>query len=159
VTHGHYAENGNYGGPSTTPWRAQPGSQTSQVSIADFLYAPGDLSMISMTGIPTVKLGSNLDFLNIEGPAIYHTVTSCKYPCAGQTGAAFPLADGETSQGRKLDFDSSELGIGLPAVGAASQLLNWDLPVTRQAGYRPGEVVTYYCRIHPFMRGAFEVTE
>jgi hypothetical protein len=158
VTHGHYPENGNYGGPSGS-WRAHRGSQTSQVAIADFVYAPGDLSMISMTGVPTVKLGSRLNFLNVEGPVIYHTVTSCKFPCLGQTGAAFPLADGETSQGRKLDFDSSELGIGLPAVGAASQVLNWDLPVTRDTGFKPGEVVTYFCRIHPFMRGAFEVTE
>ena len=31
--------------------------------------------------------------------------------------------------------------------------------MTREAGYQPGEIVTYFCRIHPFMRGAFEVTE
>ena len=39
----------------------------------------------------------------------------------------------------------------------AKQALNWTLDVTKEDGYKPGEVVTYYCRIHPFMRGAFEV--
>jgi hypothetical protein len=44
-------------------------------------------------------------------------------------------------------------------VGAASNRLDWNVPVTPQAGYKDGEIVTYYCRIHPFMRGAFEVTK
>jgi hypothetical protein len=58
-----------------------------------------------------------------------------------------------------LDFDSTELGIGAPYVGATSQKLNWSLPVTAKDGFKPGEVVTYYCRIHPFMRGAFQVVQ
>jgi hypothetical protein len=33
------------------------------------------------------------------------------------------------------------------------------LPVTSKSGFKPGEIVTYYCRVHPFMRGAFEVTK
>jgi hypothetical protein len=56
-----------------------------------------------------------------------------------------------------VDFDSSELGIGTPAIGPTKQELDYELEVTREAGYQPGEVVTYFCRIHPFMRGAFEV--
>lgn len=158
VTHGHMPENGNYGGPSGT-WSARRGAPTDQVGIANFVYAPGDLSMISMTGVPTVKLGSTLQFTNFEGALIYHTTTSCAFPCLGQTGAAFPLADGRTSLGRTLDFDSSEVGLGLPYIGPAKQTLNWDLSVTREEGFKPGEVVTYFCRIHPSMRGAFEVTE
>jgi hypothetical protein len=110
-------------------------------------------------GIPTVPLGGELRFTNFEGGAIYHTITSCKYPCLGQTGAAFPLANGKTSKKRKVDFDSSELGFGTPAIGPAKQTLNWSIDVTEEEGYKPGEVVTYYCRIHPFMRGAFEVAE
>jgi plastocyanin len=106
-----------------------------------------------------VKLGTTLRFTNFDGSAIYHTITSCRYPCLGSTGAAFPLADGDTSGKRPLDFDSSELGYGAPGIGPAKQTLNWELPVTRQRGYKPGETVTYFCRIHPFMRGAFEVTK
>ena len=108
--------------------------------------------------MPTVKLGTDLDFTNAEGTSIYHTVTACAFPCLGKTGSAFPLSDGQTSSGRKLDFDSSELGIGAPYIGATSQRLSWQLPVTAQSGFKPGEVVTYFCRIHPFMRGAFKVT-
>jgi hypothetical protein len=157
VTHGHYKENGNYGGPSGT-WDLKPGQSTNDVAIADFQYLPGDLSQKSM-GIPTVKLGTDLRFTNTEGAGVYHTITTCAFPCLGQTGAAFPLANGATSTGRPLDLDSSELGIGAPYVGATSQKLDWSVPVTTQKGFAPGEIVTYYCRIHPFMRGAFEVTE
>jgi hypothetical protein len=158
VTHGHLAESGNHSGPAGT-WNAKPGRPTSDVGIGNFLYTPGDLSTASMMGVPTVKLGTNLRFTNAEGATIYHSVTSCKFPCLGPTGAAFPLGDGQTSQGRNIDFDSAQLGVGPPEIGPAKQSLTWSLPVTARAGYQPGEIVTYYCRIHPFMRGAFEVTK
>jgi len=158
VTHGHLPESEQFGGPGGK-WKAKRGGQTSQVAIADFQYLPGDLSQTSTTGVPTVKLGSALTFTNTEGSAIYHTVTSCAFPCLGEIGNAFPLANGKTSHGRAIDFDSGELGIGAPEIGPAKQTLTWSLPVTRKAGYRPGETVTYFCRIHPFMRGAFEVTK
>lgn len=157
VTHGHMPENGNHRGASGT-WDARSGSLTGAVGIADFLYEPGDLSTISMTGVPTVKLGTKLQFSNADGHAIYHTVTSCGFPCLGATSASFPLADGRTSAGRNVDFDSSELGVGAPYIGPAKQELNWALPISEKEGYKPGELVTYFCRIHPFMRGAFEVT-
>ena len=156
-THGHYAENGNYGGASGQ-WSAREGLPTNDVTVADFTYQPGDLSMISMTGVPTVKLGSDLTFRNLEGGLIYHTATSCAFPCLGPTGAAFPISDGRTSKGTPIDFDSSEMGVGVPALGAAKQALDYKLPVTRARGFQPGDIVTYYCRVHPSMRGAFEVT-
>ena len=158
VTHGQLVENTNRGGPDGT-WEATSSGDSNEVAIADFLYLPGDLSTRTSMGIPTVPLGGKLRFTNFEGGAIYHTITSCKFPCLGPTGAAFPLADGRTSEKRKLDFDSSELGFGTPAIGPAKQTLNWSIDVTKEEGYRPGEVVTYFCRIHPFMRGAFEVGE
>jgi plastocyanin len=157
-THGHYKENGNHSGPSGT-WNAQTGSPTNEVGVVNFQFLPGDLSLVSMTGVPTVKLGQKLRFTNLEGGAIYHTATSCAFPCLGPTGAAFPLADGQASTGRPLDFDSSEMGVGVPAIGAAKQDLTYELPVTEDRGFKPGETVTYFCRVHPGMRGAFEVTE
>jgi hypothetical protein len=156
-THGHLRENGNHSGPEGS-WNApRPGAPTGNVGIANFLYEPGDFTTLSMTGLPTVKLGSNLRFTNGDAHSIYHTVTSCGFPCQGRTSASFPLADGRTSSGRNVDFDSSELGYGAPAIGPAKQTASWDLPITEQEGYKPGEVVTYFCRIHPSMRGAFEV--
>jgi hypothetical protein len=157
-THGHQAANGNYGGASGQ-LTARDGAPTSQIAIADFQYFPGDLSRASGSGVPTVRLGSDLRFTNLEGTAIYHSITSCRFPCLGPTGAAFPIADGETSVGRPIDLDSGELGIGAPAIGPAKQTLNWRVPVTREAGFRAGETVTYFCRIHPFMRGAFKVAK
>ena len=156
VTHGHYVENG-YHGKAFGSLRAAPGGRTTQVGIANFVYTPGDLSRDQTTGIPRVKLGTTLKFTNFDGSAIYHTITSCGYPCTGSTGAAFPLANGSTSGKRPLDFDSSELGYGTPGIGPAKQTLNWELPVTRARGYKPGETVTYYCRIHPGMRGVLQV--
>jgi plastocyanin len=156
-THGHLRENGNHSGPSGS-WNApRPGLPTGEVGIADFLYTPGDFSTMSMTGLPAVKLGTNVRFTNADAHSIYHTVTSCAFPCQGTTSASFPLADGKTSAGRQVDFDSAELGFGAPAIGPAKQEATWELPVTEQEGYAPGEVVTYFCRIHPSMRGAFEV--
>ena len=158
VTHGHYEENGNYGG-AAGDWNAVKGPRTTEVGIADFLYEPGDLSTKSSVGIPQVPLGSNLRFTNLEAPQIYHTITTCKFPCLGQTGAAFPLADGQTSKGRDLDLDSSELAIGDGYIGPQSNKVTYEVPINREAGFQAGETVTYFCRVHPFMRGAFEVTE
>jgi hypothetical protein len=156
VSHGHYKENGHYGGHAGH-WTLSTGGPTNNVGIVDFTYLPGDLS--AGRPIPSVKLGTKLSFTNFEGAGIYHTVTSCAFPCLGETGAAFPLSDGRTSTGRKLDVDSAELGYGAPYVGATSQKIRWSLPVTAATGFKAGEKVTYFCRIHPFMRGAFEVSK
>ena len=159
VTHGHLAENDNFGGPSGTGLTAKRMGNTDRVGIADFLYLPGDLSMIEMTGVPTVPMGTKLRFSNADAFIdVYHTVTSCAFPCTGPTGTAFPLANGATSKGTRMDFDSSELGYGPPVIGPAKNTTEWDLDVSPAAGFTPGDVVTYYCRIHPGMRGAFEVT-
>ena len=92
-------------------------------AIADFLYAPGDLSTRDMTGIPTVKLGETLRFTNPDGAAIYHTITSCKFPCLGPTGRGVPARRRRDEPGRKVDLDSSELGFGAPEIGAAKNKL------------------------------------
>jgi hypothetical protein len=157
-THGHYKENANASGPSgETTLSGADGNPTTDVAIADFYYLPGDLSLRDQLGIPTVKLGSDLRFTNLDGGLIPHTITTCAYPCLGDTGAAFPLPNGTTSDGRPIELDSSELGIGIPAISGVKNELTWTVPVTEQEGYRPDEVVTYFCRIHPSMRGAFKV--
>jgi len=178
-THGHYAENAYRGGPEGE-WTetdaplgsalggvqsvvgdltAALGRPTNLVAIAGFLYEPGDLTTAATTGIPQVKLGTDLTFVNADGALAPHTITTCKFPCLGPTGAAFPIANGETSSGRQLDLDSSELGVGIPYITGMKNRLDWTVPVTEEEGFEPGETVTYYCRIHPSMRGAFKVTD
>jgi hypothetical protein len=155
VTHGHLHENDNFGGPSGSGLTAKRGKASPGVAIGSFLYTPGDLSMISMTGIPLAKKGQQFTFMNFDSSIdVYHSVTSCAYPCTGATGTSFPLANGRTSTGRGVDFDSGQLGFGIPAITGAKNEVSWNLDLSP---YQPGEVVTYYCRIHPFMRGAVEV--
>ena len=71
-------------------------------------------------------------------------ITACQAPCDLSTGVAYPLANGS------INFDSGELGnAGPPTAGRVT----WQVP----ANLPPG-TYTYFCRIHPFMRGAFRVT-
>src|SRR4051794_6092181 len=160
-THGHYHENANASGPDgSAAIDASDGQATTQIGIANFAYTPGDLSSVKTTGLPLVKLGSNLQFTNADGVAgIPHTITTCAYPCQGPTGAAFPLPNGATSAGRPIDLDSAQLGFGAPPISGYKNEVTWTTPVTAAQGYKPGEVVTYYCRIHPSMRGAFKVVQ
>ena len=68
---------------------------------------------------------------------------SCKAPCNQSTGIAYPLADG------LVIFDSGQLGnAGPPTAGRTT----WSIPTNLPAG-----TYTYFCRIHPMMRGAFRV--
>jgi hypothetical protein len=169
VTHGHMPESGNYGGPDAAKLNASAGQYVNRIDIAGFLYAPGDLSTVAMTGVPRVHLGQKLTFFNEDMAAnVYHTITACAYPCLGPTGTAFPIPNGLSSKGLKVDFDSNELGYS-PSWGPAKGQIGYDgtfnpygilgsLSVSAANGFAPG-VYTYFCRIHPFMRGAFEVTK
>ncbi len=103
--------------------------------------------------VPTVAPGESLAFKNIDAQQsvnAFHTITSCKLPCNGRTGVAYPLANGPVS------FDSGELGFngqngGLPGAPAADRD-KWLTPKDLAPG-----TYTYFCRIHPFMRGTFRV--
>ena len=78
--------------------------------------------------------------------AIYHTITACKAPCNKATGIAYPLADSARP------FDSGELGFGPPQATAAANRATWKTPKSLPPG-----TYSYFCRVHPFMRGAFRV--
>jgi plastocyanin len=148
LTHGHLHENDNHGGEPdpknyenmmSLPSRLLPSG--SVLPIADFTYE-GDMS--AAASVPTVKQGGLLVFRNDDAmKAIPHTITACVAPCDGKTGIAFPLANGQPQ------FDSGELAnYGPPASGKST----WSTPTNLQPG-----TYTYFCRIHPFMRGAFRV--
>jgi plastocyanin len=153
LTHGHLPENDNHGGePAPKDYvdaRKLP-SQKDRVSvipIENLVYARGDMTVAD--SVPTVAQGDSITFDNsIDAPlanGIWHTITSCKSPCNRSTGIAYPLADVDVT------FDSGELGIAGPPT---ANRLTWDTP----ADLDPG-TYTYFCRIHPSMRGAFRVTE
>jgi hypothetical protein len=162
ITHGHLAENNYHGG---TAWvgvnpTALPECSVRRVLIAGFRYLPGDFGATGANRcIPTISRGQSIAFINEDAnplgtfgnllapnpfylQSIFHTVTSCKKPCSLNYGISYPLADGAGS------FDSGQLGIGTPAVGR----LTWNTPTRLPPG-----TYTYFCRIHPWMRGVFRI--
>ena len=162
LTHGHLAENNHHGGAGFVgvPLSKFKTCRRTQVSIAGFTFLPGDLSSAPGPNrcVPTVKQGQSLTFTNqdaspnsilnlvMPGPdylqSIFHSVTACQNPCGLDTGISYPLANGAGN------YDSGQLGFGTPAIDR----LSWSTP----GGLRPG-TYTYFCRIHPFMRGVFRI--
>ncbi len=155
LTHGHLAENRNHGGnPTGLPDPRQlPGAPTPSgpLDIDEYAYEQGDMySPGSGRYPPKVPAGESLTFLNQDAEQsqnVFHTLTSCKAPCNRSPGIAYPIANGPRT------FDSGQLGFnyagfGGPAVGRD----RWNTP--RNLG--PG-TYTYFCRVHPFMRGSFRV--
>ncbi|HEY6396882.1 MAG TPA: hypothetical protein VIX82_05460 [Solirubrobacteraceae bacterium] len=170
VTHGYYPENNDNGGSfslGTNPNKF-PTCHARKIVILHFTYHPGDFTATGRQRcMPTLRKGRALKFVNKDayaapasavGPggilgytifdapswytkSIFHSITSCKNPCGLNTGISYPLANG-------AGFDSAQLGPATPASG----LLTWQTP----ASLPPG-TYTYYCRIHPFMRGVFRI--
>jgi plastocyanin len=94
-----------------------------------------------------VRRGRSLKFVNRDARrGILHSITSCRAPCNRTTGIAYPLADGA------VRFDSGNLGFGPAGLTAAANRDSWRTPRRLKAG-----TYTYFCRVHPFMRGAFRV--
>jgi plastocyanin len=148
-THGHLPENANHGGGSAglpNPVRLPDGMTVGgPLDILNFKFMLGDLSLPGAEGRPpVVPRGQSITFRNGDNPnAVYHSITSCKPPCNRSTGIAYPIADGP------VQFESGTLGSAVPPTTGR---LEWRTP----RNLKPG-TYTYFCRIHPFMRGAFRV--
>jgi hypothetical protein len=150
LTHGHLPENNTHGGKRTQlpdPRKLPDGAvNPGNVDMVDFKYQFGDLSLPAPSGLPPViSPGQSLNFRGQadDAKAIYHSITSCKAPCNKSTGIAYPIADGQ------VQFESGTLGSAVPPTTGA---LEWKTPQGLDEG-----TYTYFCRIHPFMRGAFRV--
>jgi plastocyanin len=148
LTHGHLPENNHHGGVANAlgdPRTFPTGPASTALTISDFTFEAGDFSE-DPSPVPTVKQGQSLTFDNLDAPkglGIWHTITACAVPCNSSTGIAYPRANGN------IQFDSGELGdAGPPTAGRTT----WSTP-----GTLPPGLYTYFCRIHPFMRGAFRV--
>jgi plastocyanin len=157
LTHGHLPENDHHGGgPFDFPDARSlaDGARTASVAVRGYLYGRGDLSATSRNGRPpVVHAGGTLTFKNLDATraisarrSAYHTITACRAPCNRGTGIAYPRADAA------VQFDSGELGFGPAGATPAANRNTWKTP----KNLKPG-TYTYFCRIHPFMRGAFRV--
>ena len=148
LTHGHLPENNHHGGQKTTLPNARRFAPTDASSVGDRQLSlrggrhdrassrsrrstPGSRSRSRTTTPRRTPTASGTRSLRVEAP------------CNKETGVAYPLADSS------VQFDSGQLGAaGPPSAGRVT----WDTP----ADLKPG-TYTYFCRIHPFMRGAFKV--
>jgi plastocyanin len=149
LTHGRLPENSVHGGKRSGLPNARDMLNgrpvEGPIQIQNFLYGRGDLNAGGR--IPIVKRGHALTFLNQDdAQTIWHTITACKSPCNKSTGIAYPLANG------KVDFDSGELGTGPTGFWPVTGRTTWSTPKNLPVG-----TYTYFCRVHPFMRGAFKV--
>ena len=156
INHGHYNENNDHGGvggasvvgpnPTKLPNGLASGGP---FDIGGYAYEAGNFRLPGAAGRPPViEKGKSFTFnLTAEDASkeIWHSLTSCKAPCNKSTGIAYPIADGE------FQFDSGQLGVGgAPTVNRTT----WSTPANLPVGTH-----TYFCRIHPLMRGAFRVTK
>jgi plastocyanin len=138
-----------YGGPPCERREKRPAqaryTHGSVVHITNFQYLPGDRSSSLGGKIPSIKRGEQLTFVNDDQFAdIRHSVTTCPWPCNGQYVANYPLADGR--------WDSGTLGYDVIDGGSPN-------PMSRTPKNLPPGLYTYFCRIHPWMRGAFRVSK
>ncbi|MGK2932238.1 MAG: hypothetical protein ACSLFD_05660 [Solirubrobacterales bacterium] len=154
--HGHYPENDDHGGelpvvgkdPTKRPDGLLSGGP---FEIGGYSYEAGNFRLPGSAGDPpVVEKGDRFTFAMAQGDLdkeIWHSLTSCKAPCNRSTGIAYPLPDGD------FQFDSGQLGdlngtADPPTVGRTT----WSTPANLPVGTH-----TYFCRIHPLMRGAFRV--
>jgi len=132
----------------------EKGVATDTIHISGFYYVPGDQNVEGPLGNPPlVKKGTALRILNEDAAAnVRHTITSCAVPCNGRYVANYPIplaTEGHT-------FDTGKLGNLDPIDGGLTgddTMPEYTIDTNKLA---PG-MHAYYCRIHPFMRGQFEI--
>jgi plastocyanin len=155
LTHGHLNENRNHGGGATDNYVDARGlgdgpvEDGGTVNIKGYVYQQGNLTNSggNLPLPPVISQGQSMTFFNLDSDkTIWHTITACKAPCNRKTGIAYPLADAS------VQFDSGQLGFGQVGITAAANRQSWATPSDLPVG-----TYTYFCRVHPFMRGSFRV--
>ncbi len=129
------------------------------IEIDGFLYRQGGYSATKATPAsrmrpPTISPGQSVAFTNLDALSsmpddqqAWHSITSCKAPCNRGSGIGYPLADGP------VKFDSGQLGYGSFLSQEVTTGSNeYETPELTDPG-----TYTYFCRIHPFMRGSLRV--
>ncbi len=104
---------------------------------------------------PLIKRGKSVSFTNLDAlplmgntEQVWHTITSCKAPCNRGPGIGYPLAGGP------IKFDSGQLGFG---GGTSNEVTTGTGTYTTPPLRKRGKTYSYFCRIHPFMRGSVRV--
>jgi hypothetical protein len=170
------------------PIARRAGPYRDKISIRNFVYSQGDLSRPGKQGRPPlVRQGKSLTFVNRDNPLTirFHTVTSCRVPCTKSVGIGYPLPNGPF----EFDSGELGFGPTIPEalVGGGAGTVPFTAAVDTPAPdekcaavdglsgalsngcvgttiYRTPKNLTpgtyaYFCRVHPFMRGAFRVVK
>ena len=140
----------------------------SGIDIRGFYYQRGGFTAVRgfparLMRPPVIKSGQSVTFTNLDAlpdqtneEQAWHSITSCRLPCNQGSGIGYPLANGP------IKFDSGQLGYGkgIWSSGVTTGSNTWTTPPLT---YRPGKsrkkttTYTYFCRIHPLMRGSIRV--
>jgi plastocyanin len=165
LTHGRLRENidakanRKLGLPKPKKLRGAGTLPDNEVEIDGFLYSDGGFSAIrgfpeDLMRPPTISAGESVTFTNLDAlPTMsqtdqaWHSITPCPAPCNRGSGIGYPLARGP------VEFDSGQLGFG---TGTSAEVTTGSNTYTTPAFSDPG-TYTYFCRIHPFMRGSIRV--
>jgi plastocyanin len=124
-----------------------PGPATNVVQILGMQYLPGNAGTSGpAAGPPVVTRGQSLTFVNEDyaESLMRHTISTCRAPCDGMDTTNYPFFDGR--------IDSGVLGwMFQDAYVSTSPTPKWTLDTSHlHTGY-----YTFFCRLHPFMRGSF----
>jgi plastocyanin len=133
------------------------------IEIDEFSYSPGGypakraFSLTRQMRPPLIRRGQTVTFTNYDALSTmsqeeqtWHSITSCKAPCNRGAGIGYPLAGGP------IKFDSGQLGFG---TGLSTGVTTGTGSYTTPPLTKPGKTYTYFCRIHPFMRGSIRVKD
>jgi hypothetical protein len=136
----------------------QQGPVVTEIHTANFQYIWGDQAFATagsaLNFLPQVKLGSTVKLVNedIALGGVRHTFTSCPWPCNGRYVANYPLPDGLFDSGKLGNLDYVDGG-----VTGDDTLPVYDL-VINPSIFEVGKRYSFFCSIHPWMRGAFQVS-
>ncbi len=153
--------------PNPRKLKSKGSVPASGIDIRSFSYLQGGFTAVkgfptSLMRPPTIHSGQSVTFTNLDalpGEALtdqaWHSITSCRLPCTGGSGIGYPLANGP------IKFDSGQLGYGTGTSSGVTTGSN--VYTTPPLLYKPGRkakkatTYTYFCRIHPLMRGSIRV--
>lgn len=166
--------------PNPRKLKSGPAVPSGGVDIRSFNYLTGGFTAIggfptSLMKPPTIESGETVSFDNLDAlptqtneEQAWHSITSCRAPCNKGSGIGYPLANGP------IKFDSGQLGYGK---GFSSEVTSGDSfyetpPLTYNPNRRDviktkagakkklkATTYTYFCRIHPLMRGSIRVVK
>ena len=172
LTHGRLQENIDYKARKdlnlADPRELPSGGAVPQngIGIDSFYFLDGGFSAIrgfpaSEMRPPVISPGEAVTFTNQDAlPGMpqtqqaWHSITSCRAPCNRGSGIGYPLANGP------IKFDSGQLGYGTfisAGVTTGSNVYTTPPLTESPTANDRGSTYTYFCRIHPYMRGSIRV--